>query len=177
MVDVGWMTFHRWVFDTPQRLGVLAIARPDGAVAWICGPDSPLGPDGTRTGAGAAWGGVAFHADRATAEALLDGADERFADLPRHGESFHCLLRPFRFSGAYRLLEASGATLELAEKDPGGPVAVLTSAGYDDVGPGNAERMRDFRENVDCVRNWYDGLDDTIVHGNFITAPDGMTFS
>ena len=38
-------------------------------------------------------------------------------------------------------------------------------------------RMRDFRENVDRVRAWYDEIDGNIINGNFATGTDGMTFS
>jgi hypothetical protein len=177
MVEVGWITFHRWFFDSEQTVGALTLPAPEGAAWWHFGPDSPIGPDGLRTGRGRSWAGAGFFADLAAADRVLDDPAVQFPDLPAHGEAFHCLLRPIRFSGDCRWLSGANATLAVAEADPGGPAVVLTSAGYDDMGPEQTARMRDFRENVDRVRAWYDEIDGNIVNGNFATGTDGMTFS
>lgn len=181
MIDVGWITFHRWVFDEPHSLGEVVFPNLPGAVAWHAGPDSPLGEDGQRTGTGTSWACAGFFAERSDAEAALDSAETLFAEVPAHSEAFHALLRPIRFAGVCHWLTDAGAAFRPASEDPGGPVVVLTSAGYDisPSGPDASQiaRMKDFRTNVDAVRDWYDTLDGNIVAGNFATGGDGMTFT
>ena len=63
MVEVGWITFHRWFFDSEQAAGALTLPAPEGAAWWHFGPDSPIGPDGLRTGRGRSWAGAGFFAD------------------------------------------------------------------------------------------------------------------
>lgn len=177
MIEVGWITFHRWLFDSEQAAGALTIPAPSGAAWWHFGADSPVGPDGFRTGRGRSWAGTGFFADRAAADRILDDPAAQFPDLPAHAEAFHCLLRPIRFSGDCRWLAGADAMLTVADSDPGGPVVMLTSAGYDNMGPEQHARMRDFRKNVDRVRACYDEIDENIVNGNFAIGTDGMTFS
>ena len=177
MVKVGWITFHRWLFLEEQAPDTLVIPAPEGAVWWHSGADSPIGPNGFRTGRGCSWAGAGFYEDEAEAHHVLDELEAQFTDLPAFAENFHCLLRPIRFFGDCRWLDGANAELAVAASDPGGPVVVLTSAGYDDTGPDQYARMRDFRENVDRVRAWYDTIDGNIVNGSFTTGTDGMTFS
>jgi hypothetical protein len=177
MPTIRWITFHRWLLDDAHAAGAASIAPPPGAEWWHVGPDSPIGPDGARTGVGRSWGGAGFFADRAAAEAVIDDPDAQFDGVPPHSEAFHCLLVPIRFAGSCNWLEACGGALEIAEADPGGPVAVMTSAGYEPESAGDLARISDFRENVDRVRAWYDTLEGNIVNGNFMTGVDGMTFS
>lgn len=177
MIRVGWVTFHRWFFKEEQGMDSLTIAAPMDTVWWHCGADSPIGPDGFRTGRGCSWAGAGFFQDRGAADRVLDDLALHFPDLPPYIEEFHCLLRPIRFSGECRWLDRADAELAVADSDPSGPVAVLTSAGYEDMGPDHHARMLDFRENVDTVRAWYDTIEGNIVNGNFATGTDGMTFS
>lgn len=177
MTAIRWITFHRWLLDDPHGAGAVSIAPPTGAEWWHFGPDSPIGPNGARTGVGRSWAGAGFFSDRAAAEAVVDAPDAQFGGVPPHAESFHCLLVPIRVSGTCNWLDACGAALTPTETDPGGPIAVMTSAGYDPESAGDVDRMRDFRENVDRVRAWYDTLDANLVNGNFITGVDGMTFT
>lgn len=104
MIEVGWIIFHRWLFDTEQPVGALTIPAPAGAAWWDFGADSPAGPDGFRTGRGRSWAGTGFFADRTAADRVLDDPAAQFPDLPAHAEAFHCLLRPIRFSGDCRRL-------------------------------------------------------------------------
>jgi hypothetical protein len=177
MFKVGWITFHRWLFETEQSPDTLTVGAPKGAVWWHCGAESPIGPNGFRTLKGRSWAGAGFFEDRANAELVLDDLSSQFPSLPAWVEEFHCLLRPIRFSGDCRWLARADAELAVAANDPGGPMVVLTSAGYDDMGPAHYARMLDFRENVDRVRAWYDTLDGNIVNGSYATGTDGMTFS
>lgn len=178
MLKVGWITFHRWLFENEQSADTLTVDAPSDVVWWHCGADSSVGRDGFRTERGRSWAGAGFFEDRAKAEHVLDDVSSQFPNLPEWGEEFHCLLRPIRFSGVCNWLARADAELAVAADDPGGPLAVLTSAGYDDMGPSNHARMRDFSENVDRVRAWYDTLEGNIVNGNFATgSEDGMTFS
>jgi len=177
MIKIGWITFHRWLFVDEHTPDTLAIAAPEGAVWWHCGADSPVGPDGLRTLRGRSWAGAGFYRDRPSADRVLDDPGARFPHLPAFVEDFHCLLRPIRFHGDCRWLERADAEIAVADSDPDGPVVVLTSAGYDDIGPDQHARMLDFRNNVDAVRAWYDSIDGNIVNGGYATGTDGMTFS
>ena len=180
MKSVGWIFYNRWLFETEYSHAELAPLTPEGSKLWLCGPDSDWDPKLVRTCKGSSWAGASFHADLESARAAFDNAEGHFSTLPGTTENWHAILRPFRFSGKTNWFSHSDLRLEVADVDPGGPLAVMTSAGYDDESLSYLPRILDFTSKVDKVRSWYDTLDGNLINGNYQHQHleiDGMTFS
>ena len=180
MKQVGWIFYSHWTFDRIYSHNDLAPPAPADSALWLCGPDSAWDPVAVRSREGASWAGASFHTERASAKAAFDQAETHFATLPAHHEAWHAVLRPYRFSGVTNWFSARQLDLDLAPDDPGGPLAIMTSAGYDTENQNDLPRILDFTSKVDEVRNWYGTLDENIIHGNFQHQHDdidGMTFS
>lgn len=174
----SWLTAHRARLEKAVSASDIDIAPPQGAKAWRYGPDSPLGEDGLRTGRGDVWGGVGFYADRVSAETALNGP------LPFEGvasESWHGVLAVIAHRGEVDWSKADEPhpALKPLEADPGGPMVVITSAGYDWMDESRIPVLKDFLERVGQVVEHYRSLDGNIAaqlfNGN--GTPEGMTFS
>lgn len=180
MKSVGWVFYSRWSFDAGYSHTDLAPPAPNGSELWMCGPDSNWDPKIIRTCKGTSWAGASFHSDQASAQAALDNAERHFSTLPQANEAWYAILRPIRFSGVTNWFSGRGLELDIASHDPGGALAVMTSAGYDEENLSDLPRILDFTAKVDEVRSWYDTLDENVVNGNFQHQHediDGMTFS
>jgi hypothetical protein len=179
MPDVGWITMHRWRFAAPQSMKDLDIPTPAGAAHAIFGCRGDIGPDGMAVVASEVWGGTTHHETRAGAEALFADPDTAFPDLPPVIEAWHGLLRPFRFKGVNEWFKGTDVRLVPAEQDPGGPLAVITSAGYDRHDPSQVPRMRGFYAGIVKVQEAYEAMDGNIVQAYFRNTrkTDGQTFT
>lgn len=172
---VHWLRYSH--VRTPESLPLEF--SPDGACCWKIGPDGPLLPDGTR-GPSDTWCGVALYADPADGRAafgrralpLFDSAVEHWT----------ALLLPIAHRGECNHLDRArpGLIFETSTTDPGGPLFVLTTAGFD-LGPGfDVARAVHFRRHVDLVRESYRGVKGWItghVSIPFERGDDGMTMT
>jgi heme-degrading monooxygenase HmoA len=97
-------------------------------------------------------------------------------------EHWQAQLLPIAHRGECNHLERTrpGLMFEPAPRDPGGPLFVLTTAGFDS-GPGfDMARVIDFRRHVDLVRAWLKDADGRIasqVNTPHERGDDGMTMS
>ena len=154
------------------------MARSPGDSAW----DSVLGADGLRTKKGETWSGLGLFRNRETAVGALDHPETALPFLSDAIESWHAVLRPVAHRGQVKFNEnvEPGLILEVAKHDPGGPMIVLTSAGFD-LGPDiDGDRIRDFLYNVERVRDWMGSADGLLVQQNFASVQgrdDGFTFT
>jgi hypothetical protein len=127
-----WITLHRLRF--PDAVSSLArvfppVAGPD---CWLFGPHYDVGPDGMLTGVSDVWGGVGIWHRRDAAEAMLAAPEDAMPWLDETVAAWHCLAVPFAHRGEVNWrghLEA-GTAVRAAPVDPGGPLIVLTSAGF-----------------------------------------------
>lgn len=146
---VHWLKFPSVATPDTLRLG----ESPARCVSYKVGPDGPVGPDGLRVPSNV-WCAVALFGERAAAEAAL-AAHERFLpSFESATESWHALLLPVAHRGECNHLERANPRplFEIGAEDPGGPLFVMTTAGY--VPPPALERVVDFRRHVDKVRYW-----------------------
>jgi hypothetical protein len=125
------------------------------------------------------WCALALFEDREAADAAF-GATESFLPLADTIESWHALLLPVMHRGECNHLERASprALFEIAPKDPGGPLFVITTAGY--VPPPDLARVIDFRIHVDKVRDWVQsqaGRVATQVFTPHTLGDDGVTMS
>ena len=97
-------------------------------------------------------------------------------------EAWHALLLPFAHRGECNHLNRSnpGKVFETERSDPGGPLLVLTTAGFNVAPDMDMERVMNFRRNVDCVRAWMRDAEGLMAAYNFVPhtrGDDGVTMS
>ena len=177
----SWVTVHRARFDEVLAGADTWFEGPAGAAVWRCGPDSPLGENGFRIGRSAVWGGVGFYDSREAAEAALALPE---ADLPfagRAAEAWHGLMAVIAHRGEvdWSTPDDPHPVLVPVDTDPGGVMAVITSAGYVSRDESQLPRIRDFLAKVEEVRDFYATLQANVARQlfNLIGTPEGMTFS
>ena len=172
-----WLRFPEVM--TPDQL-VLS-GSPEGSVSWKIGPCGPVGPDGFRLPSNV-WCAVGLFTERAAAAAAMERRDTFMPFLSGTTESWHQLLFPFRHHGECNHLhrDCPGAIFEAISPDPGGPLMVLTTAGYQ-FGPElKMERVIDFRRKVDLVNDWFRTLEGCVAAQPFTPhtkGDDGYTLS
>ena len=178
----SWLTIHRVRFTNPRD------AREDGspsgpraAAAWRFGPDAALGEDGLRSGVSDIWGGIGFYKDRATAEAVFTDPAEHLDFLGDTTENWHALAGIISHRGRKDWSTATEPSPDLhpLDTDPGGTLAVVTSAGYE-PGDGTLDpRVKPFLKKVNSVVDHYRTLDGNLAACLFNATnwKFGLTFS
>lgn len=181
-----YMTFHRVRFSSPINAHSRSFAAPEFAHHWLFGSDSPLGDDGLRTRISYVWGGAAFYDNLRDAERVFANAQRGLLFNQPVSEAWHAIVRPISHRGKTNWFGpacSSENRIVPAQSDPGGPLLVVTSAGYNvPLGDMKSDlpRRLDFLVNVDRVRAWYATLPGVLALGQFNPHPigtDGMTFS
>jgi hypothetical protein len=180
----SFVTFHRVRFPEHVSAHQRQFAGPESAVHWLSGPDSRQAENGLRTWTSPVWCGLAFYASRVDAEQSFENPPP----IPIFGEAveaWHALLCPFGHRGQtdwFGSLESAAQFKPLA--DPGGPLVVMTSAGYNPLPPEELKkdlpRRIDFITNIERVLAYFATLPGNIVRSNFqLRAPghDGLTFT
>ena len=174
---VHWLRFPRVM--TPDDLSLTQ--SPEACLSFKIGPDGPVGPNGYRLPSNV-WGGVALFADRSAAEAAFTASEQYLPFLADTVESWHALLLPITHRGECNHLERSRPQLifEPSAEDPGGPLFVMTTAGYV-MGPDlDLARVIDFRVHVDKVHEWLQSAEGRVASQVFtphIVGDDGVTMS
>jgi hypothetical protein len=142
---------------TPEQLTLNQV--PVGSISWKIGPGGKVGPDGRRLPSDT-WSAVALFSELAEAELAFRNNEEFMPFLSATAESWHLLLRPFKHHGECNHIEreAPGELFEVSQDSGGGPVAVLTTAGYQLGFEANMDRVVAFRHKVDNVGAWMKDL-------------------
>lgn len=127
-----WITFHRLRFPDPVSSMERAFPPVVGPDCWLFGPHYDVGPDGMLTGVSDIWGGVGIWHSRAAAEAMVAAPGDAMPWLEETVASWHCLGMPVSHRGTvnWRGHLQKGDAVRAAHFDPGGPLMVLTSAGF-----------------------------------------------
>jgi hypothetical protein len=179
-VTCKWATLH-WIRFAAIQESLNLASQPRGCASWKIGPDGPVGPDGYRLPSNI-WCAVGLYQDRGDADAALDQRDDYLPFLPQAQESWHAFLKPIAHRGECNHLnkERPGEMFHIEGEDPGGPLVVITTAGYN-MGPDlNIERVIDFRRNVDQVRDAMRASDGNVAAQVFTPhtyGDDGFTTS
>jgi len=181
------MTFHRVRFSSELNAYKTSISGPKRALHWLFGPQSVTGEDGLRTRASNVWGGAGFYGELSDAQAVIGNMSAELRFDHDVVEAWHALLCPISHKGETNWFGSldGAANFVPAKTDPGGgPLLVLTSAGYNVLPPqelkADMPRRLDFIVNVDRVRAWYATLPGCMALGLFNPNPigtDGITFS
>jgi hypothetical protein len=149
-----WATIH-WVrFNAITTADMLDLsARPPGSISWKVGPDGLTASDGNRLPSDV-WCSVGIYRVREEAEAAVETPAAFMPFLSQSLEAWHAVLLPVTHRGECNYLQPSepGLLFEAMGPDPGGPLVVMTTAGYV-MGPDlDMARVIDFRFSVDRVR-------------------------
>ena len=172
-----WIRFSEMV--TPDQL--VLTEDPRDCVSWKIGPDGPVGPNGHRLPSNI-WCGVALFGDRSAAEAALEAKERYLPFLADAVESWHALLLPIAHRGDCNHIERAnaGSIFNIDSRDPGGPLFVMTTAGFN-LGPElDVARVIDFRVHVDKVRDWLKAVEGCVasqVFAPYTIGDDGVTMS
>ena len=150
----SWATVH-WVrFRTARSAESMAMSLPPkGCASWIFGPDVGDHPRSGRSES-KMWCGIALFLRRAEAEQALEHPEGHFPGLSEASEAWHALLLPIVHHGECNLLDpaAPGLMFDTSSDDPGGPLFVMTTAGFDLHAKSDFERLIDFRKRVNRMR-------------------------
>lgn len=127
-----YATAHWLRFPEITTAAQLALSgKPAGADSWKIGPSGPVGPDGYRLPSNI-WCGVGLFRELDAAEAAMEKKDLFMPFVASAIELWHLLLLPVRHRGECNHLnrEEPGEIFEVTAADPGGPVVVITTAGF-----------------------------------------------
>jgi hypothetical protein len=177
-----WLTVHRVRFRDALNGNGNPLPGPSGADAWRFYPDSGSGPDGLRTNISDIWGGLGIYASELAARAVFEAPADHLPYLVDAVESWHALVVPYAHRGEvnWRGLVQDGTALNVGD-DLGGPLLILTSAGYDNPGPDDLPRIREFVRGVDDVVAFYATLPSNVRRAVFsgarVDGHDGATLS
>lgn len=181
MVELcSWATLHFLRFGAIETPDTLDLAHsPAGSASWQIGPDGAIGPDGRRLPSNI-WCAVGLYHQRAEAEGAVQSPEASMPFLLRATEAWHALLLPIANRGECNHLDpaAPGLLLQPAGEDPGGPLAVLTTAGFNPCPGFSMQRVIDFRHAVDAVRDTVAGMDGNLARQVFtphVAGTDGFT--
>lgn len=132
MNDHDWITFHRVQFAQAVSATERSFPPVPGAALWRFGPQPTLSPDGVLSPLSEIWGGFSIWPSRAEAEAMMADPAAAMPWLSETAAAWHCLAVPFAHRGEvnWRGIVESGTAIRPAATDPGGPLAIITSAGF-----------------------------------------------
>lgn len=164
---------------TPDQLALTQV--PDGSISWKIGPGGRVGPDGRRLPSDT-WGAIGLFIGLAEAELALRNKEKFMPFLAGTKEAWHLLLRPFRHRGECNHIhrETPGELFEISEETSGGPLVVVTTAGYILGFEANIDRVVAFRHKVDGVVAWMNELEGCLFSRAFTpntVGYDGFTVS
>ena len=178
-----WLTVHRVRLKAARDIKANPYPAPENAACWRFYPDSQLNETGERLPISDIWGGFAIHPSRVAAEAAFAAGDAALSHLGECVESWHALAVPVRHHGTTNWHGAlvEDATFRAAAVDPGGPLLVITSAGFVTTGPDDMPRIAEFRRRVEEVRadcaSRPENLRVAVFNGGMVDGGDGMTVS
>ncbi|MCY6382865.1 hypothetical protein [Hoeflea prorocentri] len=181
--DHDWIVFHRVRFAEPVDGLGNPFPGPKSAAAWRFYPASQLSEDNMRNFNNDEWGGFGIYPNREAAQAVFDVPEAHLSFLADPVEAYHALIAPYAHHGEvnWRGETLANDTFAVAKEDPGGPLVVFTSAGFEGRGPEDAERIVAFLHGVYAVQDYYAGLPGNIrqavYSGVGVDGGDGITVS
>lgn len=154
-------------------------ARPAGCASWTIGPDVPASTAAARSGS-EVWCAIAAFPDPEAARSAFEQPQTYLPDLGEASEAWHALLLPFAHKGDCNHLDAAApGPLFDVQPDPGGPLLVATTAGFDLHSRSDFQRLIDFRRGVETMRETVAAADGSLAHQVFVpqSSDDGVTMS
>lgn len=170
-----WLTIHRLRFPEPVSSLERVFPPVAGPDCWLFGPHYDVGPDGMITGVSDVWGGVGIWHDRGAAEAMIAAPADAMPWLSETAASWHSLCLPVSHRGEvnWRGHLQKGEAVRSAPADPGGPLLVLTSAGFASRDEAMLPRIKRFVAGVVGVLDDYGKRPSNLRRGAFRAGFDG----
>ncbi len=155
--ESDFLVFHRVRFASPIDGAGHPLPGPKTADAWRFYPASPLGENGLPTFVSDEWGGFGIDRTREAAEEVFRRPEDHLRFLGDTLEAYHALAAPCSHRGKvdWRGSLLENATFAVTPVDPGGPLMVLTSAGFENPGPNDIPRIVKFYDGVVQVRDYF----------------------
>ena len=172
--DHDWLTLHRLRFAAPVAARNRSFPPVAGALVWRFCPQHMPGDDGLVTLTSDIWGGMGIWDSRTKAEAMLADPGAAMPWLSEAVAAWHCLAIPYAHRGQvnWRGHVEEGTAIRPTPTDPGGPLVVVTSAGFLSRDADMLPRIRQFIEGVSDVMAWYGALPSNLRNDVF-NGPDG----
>jgi len=135
----------------------------------------PWAADGMVTGVSDVWAGVGIWHSREAAEAMVDAPGDAMPWLAETETAWHCLSVPFSHRGAvnWRGRIQESEAVRAAPVDPGGPLIVLTSAGFESRDAAALPRIKRFVAGVVGVLDDYGKQPSNVRRAAFRAGFDG----
>ena len=177
-----WITLHRVRFERAMDATSRTFDAPDGADCWRFCPSLVIGDDGLPTWQSDLWCGLGIYSSRAAAQTVFEAPETRLPYLTGALEQWHALLLPVAHRGEVKWRDTvqSGDAILPASDAPGGPLVVLTTAGYVSRGPDQVPRIVAFIRGIQAVLEFYGTLDGNLrreVFAGGFDGRDGFTLS
>lgn len=172
--DHDWITLYRVRFAAPIAARDRSFPALLGPAVWRFCPQHSSGADGLTTLTSEIWGGLGIWDSRADAEAMLCDPGAAMPWLVDAVAAWHCLAIPVSHRGKvnWRGHVEDGTAVRPAPADPGGPLVVVTTAGFLSREEWMLPRIRLFVEGVSEVMAWYGALPSNLRNDVF-NGPDG----
>jgi hypothetical protein len=162
----------------PERISAMErvftpVAGPD---CWLFGPNYDVGADGMLTGVSDIWCGVGIWQSLAAAEAMIASPGNVMPWLDETVASWHCLGIPITHHGEvnWRGYVQKGDAIRKSPIDPGGPLLVLTSAGFVSRDAAILPRIKRFVAGVVEVLDAYGTQESNVRRAAFRSGFNGL---
>jgi hypothetical protein len=152
-----WISLHRVRFPSAISALERKFSAPSLPECWRFCPSLLVGEDDLPTYKSDIWGGLGIYDDRSAAEAMVSAAEQHLPFLSETVEQWHALLLPFAHRGAvnWRGTVQDGVAIRTASEKPEGPLAVITSAGFNSLGRDQYPRFARFNRGIQDVIKFY----------------------
>jgi hypothetical protein len=169
-----WITLHRLRFAETISAKSRSFPQVASASVWRFCPLHTPGADGLVTLTSDTWCGLGIWESRDEAEAMMAEPGAAMPWLSEAVEAWHCMAVPFSHRGKvnWRGHVEDGTAIRPAPGDPGGPLVIVTSAGFLSRDAAMLPRIRLFVEGVSEVMEWYGALPSNLRNDVF-NGPDG----
>lgn len=136
-----WITLHRVKFPKPVAALQTKFPPVQAANCWRFCPSHVVGENKLPTWNSEIWAALGIWSDRETANAMIADPSAAMPYLSDAVEAWHALALPVQHRGEvnWRGEVQSNSAIKVADEDPQGPLAVVTSASFDD--PQNPEEL------------------------------------
>jgi hypothetical protein len=178
------VSVHLLCFADPVTVGDIGeLDAPSETSSWLAMVDVSLGENLMTERVGKVWGIVGCHSSGEAADATVTLASELLPILDDTVESWQATFDVVGHHGQVDWLDRRhpGLALEPVDHDRGGPLAVMTTAGFVIDENFDFARAQDFSFHVDRVRGVLDAAPGNVLthvlQAAEPTAPDGITFT
>lgn len=175
MENHHWITLHRVRFSEESSALERSFELPATAECWRFCPSQNVGPDGLPLWRSDVWCGLGVFETRDAAEKAVSDPADFLPFLADVEEGWHALTMPVTHRGEvnWRGEIEKNAAVQVADKDPSGPLAVITTAGFWSSDASEHDRIARFLDGVEQVVDFFGESEGNLRRGVFNGGFDG----